>query len=328
MNFEIDISKRIAVISPSQAKILLTCPLRLVFSKMVTNYYPFLEHPAYILGSIIHEIIDRSYKRAINLEEFEIEWNRLFEIQQTKYFKNPLIKVNNPLEYWIPFYVVKKRMVEELIRNRMTLQKEDHRDKYNIHTEIDMEFEFLVGRIDYFYQNEEKIFIKDFKTGSINSFHKGKKAGVKVEYLEQLKTYGLIIKKKMEVSASSIYLSLLSIDGNESDLMSFSDDVYDQHYSTLKGKFQAIQNCKSIEDYQTLGEPSKEACNYCKYRPICINHKSELRKKTIQNNTDLYIDELNLRAGKNVFELSTKEYTIGGIPLENLLSFERFRLAP
>jgi len=303
-------------LNPSQAKTILLCPLKFVFNKLLINYHPFLDNPSAILGSVIHEVIDTYYKNKNHSINFEEVWNKALQIQKIKYFKNPLNINNDPLEYWIPYYVIKKRMTELFVGGISHFHKNKTYHDVSFRTEQSLNYDFLTGRIDFLLKVGNNFVVRDFKSGSIYQYKKGKEPSLKPEYIEQLKTYGLLVKLNYNVPASSIKLSLVSIDGKESNTLLFGEAEYTAHYLLLRSKFDLVKQCSSLEQFQSLGEPQELICSLCKYRPVCTKYKNNLEGFYFINNTDHYIPYFTLKAGKDFFEInSSTGIIISNIPI-------------
>ncbi|ANE51511.1 hypothetical protein SY85_14365 [Flavisolibacter tropicus] len=264
-----------------------------------------------MLGSIIHKILELSNKREVDASTFEEQWEATFVQAEKDYFKNPYNKQFANLKYWLPFYSVKKEITRLRIAKLPATKLNNqvfHTGKHNSYSQAEesINYQFLTGVPDLIEYKKGKVYITDYKTGPIYTCKNGKIKGIKREYEEQLKTYGLIIKKREGIKAENIILSLENVSSGEIEKRTFKEDEYEGHFADLKSRIEVVNRHVDTGTHQALGNPGTPACKNCQFRPICSKYAVWL-KTSLENSIDLYMEYADLLQQSGGYCLKTRE---------------------
>jgi hypothetical protein len=256
--------KKIETISPSQIAWLDECRLKLLFYKQYDGH-DFTDHPSTVLGSVSHKMYELSPK---DEQSFENHWEAEIEKAKEKYFNEPLNKIYEPIEYWIPYYSIKKAQAKKIILAQKDKSKTEKMEDVKTAREENLMVGFLKGQPDLYFVKDGLCTIIDYKTGPIYK-KDGKQYRIKDQYLQQLKAYGYLVMINEHLEGGKIDLVLKESNGRYSEPVQFTTHEYECFYEYLEKEIEGINSAVDKSDHNSLGNPSENSCQFCLYKPNC-----------------------------------------------------------
>ncbi len=259
--------KEIQSISPSQISVLKGCSLRLLYYKQYEDHES-VDHPSSVLGDVIHKMHEIASQKELDGDSFEEHWEVEIEKAKLTYFKNPLNQIYQPLEYWAPYYSIKKAQAGNRLLSKRGTDRDTKKAGTEFYSEERLDFEILTGKPDAVYIENHSCLLIDYKTGPV--YQKiDNVIEIKDVYKDQLKAYGFLIKKTKNIKAENIKLILERINGEQTKPLTFSHLEYEDFYLKIKELVTQINTAVKEDQINNLGNPSESNCRYCLYKPKC-----------------------------------------------------------
>ena len=267
-------------ISASLYSIFKMCPFRgLLLQQKMPGLLP--SSPAAILGSIAHKLLEEAGRGEVEATETDLcrRWYELIDDRDDLLRDSELEKHLAPLTNSLPdMDLVRIRTVRkalELARSdqvsrtltRSRLRKRFKGNEIPVRSSDGM----IVGVIDSVVEDEQGyVTIQEFKSGSILRSQKGVHPVIREEFIVQLKIYASLYNDTFGRWPSS--LELVSLAGSIYRVPFSKNECTDliMEIKELTLKINAALKKYTINDsVHFLAHPSRSACRFCEYRPLC-----------------------------------------------------------
>lgn len=253
-----------------------TCRLKLLHYKQYGEK-GYSDHPSTVLGNLIHKMYEIASSKKLDDQSFEKHWKEELAKASAQYFKNELNLIYSPIEFWAPYYSIKKGQTKKIILKSAKEPAPNKNSKKGEGFYVEQSFKYgvLKGKPDSVYVKDGYSRLIDFKTGPIYK-KQGNQYVIKDEYKIQLKAYGFLVMKKKKISAPRINLILQQVNGQRTEPINFSNEEYENFYYEAKASIDEINNYVDSNSIDLLGSPSESNCKFCLFKPKCHSFLSYL----------------------------------------------------
>lgn len=238
-----------------------SCPLRTALSYS-SNIKIFPANPDAILGIVMHKMLEHS-RNISNEIKFEKEWQKILDKQ---FLINQEIDSAN-FDWLCKYYYPKKNIVKKIVlETKISLDEQDIDSYKNL--EEPLSDVLISGYADYYEEINDKLIIKDYKTGNIYEKRIPNDLTIKVDYVDQVKLYaGIAILKKPYLK--KVQLSIQNASGKKFFVESSIENCKTLIIET-KIKLKKVNKLIQQGNYKKLAKINK-GCKFCNYRVFCPN---------------------------------------------------------
>ncbi len=141
------------------------------------------------------------------------------------------------------------------LKNNEYFQKKYINSEYNLSAKIDKYW--VGGRLDALVEDENNIYILDYKTGSVPK-------DAQNDYQTQI--YLVCVSEFYKNTDKKISFVYIDLKNNRNYTIDFDDDKKERYIASL------IKICKNIEENKCIVHNSvNKTCEYCEYKKFCFN---------------------------------------------------------
>jgi CRISPR/Cas system-associated exonuclease Cas4 (RecB family) len=260
--------KPVLRISPSRYSALRACSLREIWA---SNHQPPLLpiSPSARVGMIAHRLLQFAFAGELrNEHDMQTCWEKEVWNQEQEMQANPLEKHLVPLANSVRNFQVKQIMVYNIVRPVLSDNTAKKMKVRKSETEVWVQTEDgkIGGRIDLVRHSDGKVFIVDYKTGTITDSEQPSNH-IKDEYQNQLKMYAALYYLTHKRWPNR--LILMGLNQYEYDVIVNEEECTDLIRTAVEFLDELNKNIEAGLDTDIFATPCPETCKYCTYRPSC-----------------------------------------------------------
>ncbi|MHB1687813.1 MAG: PD-(D/E)XK nuclease family protein [Ignavibacteriaceae bacterium] len=318
--------KRIQRISPSQFYSMKNCAYKSLLSEAFENKPLLPVSPNAFLGTVTHKILELIIRREINNEmDFDLAFNSEISAMEASMLKQGLYFFV-PLQKNVKDFGIKKVQLKKYLVSTSTKQFNYNVKKYIAEKWFESKDGTVAGKIDLIIEEDNKVEIVDFKTGSVTNTlldDSGEAfTEIKTGYIEQLSLYAYLYYDA--TGKFPTHLTLVDLTKQKFNI-DFSFDKCKAVYKEAKDLLNKVND--NIENAISIANPSIENCKYCLYRPACTKYLDLLKSNNAFNDASGFLQKVIQYKNGNITVLLNSSWgniSITGFSADNLKDIENY----